>query len=231
MRYAKLIITFFLPVAALMTMASCAHEVAVSPASAAGPTEEPDRNIVKGPTMSEPVLGANPEMSGTVATAEVPAVDAAETEKLGDAKILRVAHEANSAEIAQAEIAEKRARDPRVRDYAKMMIRMHKDADRRGDRVAAAQKIQPAPSATSTKLHADAQTTLTNISVQQGAALDNAYVNAQVEEHSAVLKIIDERLLPGATDARVKALVQEIRPVVASHLEQALTLQSALKEK
>ena len=112
-----------------------------------------------------------------------------------------------------------------------MMLRMHKDADRRGDRVAAAQKIQPAPSATSTKLHADAKATLTNISVQQGSALDSAYVTAQVPEHSEVLKIIDERLLPGATDARVKALVEQSRPVVASHLEQALTLQTSLKEK
>ena len=232
MRYAKLIITFFLPVIALVTMSSCAHEqrVAATAVVPAGPAVVPvdDTAIVKQP-VGEPVAGANPEV--VAPGAEAAAVPAAATPKLGDEEILEVAHEANAAEIEQAKLAEKRAKDPRVRQFAKMMDRMHTDADRRGDRAATAAGLQPAASAVSDKLHTDAKTTYVTISGKKGTALDVAYISAQIEEHGAVLKMIDEQLLPGATDAHVKALVQAMRPVVAQHLEQALSMQTTLKDK
>lgn len=218
MRHAKLIITFFLPVVALVGMPGCAHEkVAASPSTATTPAER--------------ALGASPQVDGVSRSEDAPASDPTDGEELGDAKILEVAHDTNAAEVAQAKVAERRARDPRVRDFAKMMVRMHGDAELRGEKIAAAENIQPAVSATSAKLEADAQRTLTSISEKEGAALDSAYMTAQIAEHTAVLKLLDEKLIPGATDPNVKALVEQLRPVVAKHLAEALVLQRALKAK
>ena len=93
MRYAKWIITFFLPVVALVTMSSCAHEHAAPMGSARVPVAP----------VGEPVASVGAAAVGEPAVAvgePAAALTEPETEALGDAKILRVAHEANSAERA-----------------------------------------------------------------------------------------------------------------------------------
>ena len=177
------------------------------------------------------VVPVSPEINGVTQAANLPIlVDPTQGEKLTDGKIITVTHVADEGEIEQAKLAMRRAIDPRVRAYAAELLRDHQDDDQRGEKIAVADKLQPATSATSDKLKRDAAKTYEYLALKEGLDLDRAYVSAQVEQHSAVLRLYDETLIPQATDQNVKSELQHVRPTLARHLEQALTLQTKLKE-
>ena len=151
-------------------------------------------------------------------------------EKLDDEKILDIAHVANVGEIDQAKLALTRARDPRVKKFAKMMIAHHTAAEKQEADVVRKKSLNMVASKTSDNLQNDAKTTYDVLKNKSGAAFDHAYVDAQVKQHTSVLTLIDNRLKPSATDPAVKDLVNGLRPTVQSHLDQAKALQPDLKE-
>ena len=50
----------------------------------------------------------------------------------------------------------------------------------------------------------------------RGTAFDKAYVNHEVAYHEQVLAAVDKTLIPGATNAELKALLVKVRPAFAS---------------
>ena len=173
--------------------------------------------------------GASPAMGGAEAGA---AANQAmkQGEKLDDEKILDIAHVANVGEIDQAKLALTRARDPRVKQYAKMMITHHTAAEKQEADIVRKKSLNMIASKTSDMLQNDAKTAYDVLKNKSGAAFDHAYVDAQVKQHAALLSLIDGRLTASATDAQVKSLVAGLRPTVVSHLDQAKALQPSLKE-
>jgi putative membrane protein len=63
----------------------------------------------------------------------------------------------------------------------------------------------------------------------KGAAFDKAYVDNEVAYHQAVLDAVDKTLIPGASNAELKALLVKVRPAFVAHLEHAKKLQASLK--
>jgi putative membrane protein len=63
----------------------------------------------------------------------------------------------------------------------------------------------------------------------KGAAFDKAYVDNEVAYHQAVLDAVDKSLIPGASNAELKALLVKVRPAFVAHLEHAKKLQASLK--
>jgi putative membrane protein len=61
-----------------------------------------------------------------------------------------------------------------------------------------------------------------------GAAFDRAYVDHEVAYHEQVLDAIDKVLLPNAKNPELKALIEKVRPVIASHLQHAKLVQGQL---
>jgi len=62
----------------------------------------------------------------------------------------------------------------------------------------------------------------------KGAAFDKAYVDHEVVYHQSVIDALDKTLVPDATNAELKALLQKSRPAFVEHLEHAKHLQSQL---
>jgi putative membrane protein len=50
----------------------------------------------------------------------------------------------------------------------------------------------------------------------------------EVEYHQAVLDALDNLLIPGAQNAQLKELLQNVRPAIDAHLTRARALQSSL---
>jgi putative membrane protein len=240
-RYRKIIVTFFLPVAALLGGAAlsngCAHDNNLKRPTeeSYGQAQDDEQRTAVRTISAEPIsTGVTPQAYGVnemTQAADGPVIDPASAEKLTNDKIIKVAHVANEGEMEQAALAVRRGSDPRVRAFANQMLTDHKMADMKGERVASTDSLKPTDSATSDLLRRNAHKTMEELSQLRGNDLDRAYISAQVEEHSAVLQLIDDRLIPQATDQNVKNVLQEIRPAVARHLEQALTLQTQLKDK
>jgi putative membrane protein len=147
---------------------------------------------------------------------------------LTDAEILQITHTANQGEIAQANLAEQKSKNPRVKKLAAMMLKDHTAADAKGMMIAKKDNLTPAPSAISSSLESDARNATMMLRAENGTAFDKDYVDTQVKEHQALLDSLDQKLLPNAQDADVKAFLTDVRATVAMHLQHAQNLQNKL---
>lgn len=148
-------------------------------------------------------------------------------EALNDSQIAAITEAANSAEIAQAKVAQTKAKDPAVKTFAAMMITHHGEAKQKQAKL----KLKTEESGVSTALQSDAGATLNAINTASGKDFDKTYVAAQITEHQKVLDTINDKLLPNVKDERLKAYLEEIKPTVEQHLKQAKQLQETLDSK
>ena len=151
-----------------------------------------------------------------------------EDQILTDAQILQVTHTANSGEVAQGKLAQEKAKDPRVKKLAAMMVSDHDDADKKGASLAKKEGLDLTDSTTATTLKTDAERLTDDIRAKTGNDFDKAYIEAQVREHQAVLDTIDGKLMPNVKDSDVKSYLADVRPKIEAHLKHAQKLQSDL---
>jgi putative membrane protein len=149
---------------------------------------------------------------------------------LSDAQILQVVHTANLGEIEQAKLAQSKAKDAGVKKLAAMMLKDHTDADGKAIALAKGESLDLAPSSTNTSLESDAGSATSTLKSQSGVDFDKGYVDTQVKEHQAVLDMIDQKLIPNAKSAGVKAFLAKVRPTIAMHLQHAKDLQTMMQK-
>jgi putative membrane protein len=147
---------------------------------------------------------------------------------LSDDQILYVLHAANLAEMDQARMAQKKAKNGRVKRFAGMMLKDHGEADAKGNDVAKKVNASLTPSETSKRLESDAKQVSSNIATPKGADFDRAYIDGQVKEHRALLEAIDREFLPAVRSSEVKELLQTVRASVDNHLKEAEQIQKGL---
>jgi putative membrane protein len=92
-------------------------------------------------------------------------------------------------------------------------------------------KVTPEDNPTSQSLKAGGEKNLKNLKTLKGAAFDKAYVDHEVAYHEQVLDAVDKVLIPNATNAELKGLLVQVRPVFVAHLEHAKRIQAALAGK
>jgi len=144
--------------------------------------------------------------------------------KLEDAEIVAITDAANSAEIEQGRLARDKAKDPRVRDFAAMMVDHHGRAQQDQQKLS----VESAANAESRRMQGDAEEALQALKQKRGKEFDRAYLQLQIDEHRNVLEALEDQLLPSAKDPKVKAYLENIKPKVESHLAQAERLQAEL---
>jgi putative membrane protein len=150
---------------------------------------------------------------------------------LSDDQILGVTHTANAGEIEQGRLAMTKAHDARVKALAADMVKDHNAAESKGASLATKAGLKPSPSPTSDQLQSDAEGATRSLKSETGSDFDKSYVDAQVREHQAVLDAIDQKLLPNARAADLKAYLQEVRTTVSRHLDHAKELQQELQQQ
>ena len=173
-------------------------------------------------------VGANPEQPKTE-TAPV-AAKPPNPEPLSDEQILMIADLVSTAEIDQARIAQNRAKDARVRKFAATMIDHHGKAKQKQAKLATKLKLKGAESPPAAELKAEAPATLTTLKAAPAPEFDKTYIASQIDAHRKVLDMLSTRLIPEAKDADLKALLEELRPTIESHLKEAEAIQQELLE-
>jgi putative membrane protein len=186
------------------------------------------------PVQSTPTI-AQPVASPTSADEprEGPAAGNTEAQpsvQLSDGQILEITHTANAGEVDQAKIALSKTTDSRVKSLAQMMVRDHTQADYKGMVVAKKAGIERQTSPVSQSLESDIDSTTLTLKSEPKADFDRNYVDTQIREHQSVLDTIDQKLMPEASSADLKAYLAEVRSAVASHLQHARDLQSQLQK-
>jgi putative membrane protein len=140
-----------------------------------------------------------------------------------DAKFATDAANAGMAEVAAGKVAETKATDAQVKDYAKMMVEHHTMINDELMEIAKKKNIT-----LPTAPDADHQKMLTDLSAKSGKEFDKAYVNAMVEGHKKVAAMLEDAS-KNCKDTDLMAFATKTLPTVKTHLAKIEAIQKAMK--
>lgn len=163
--------------------------------------------------------------SGTRATSALPDGYA----PLSDDEIAGVALAAHSSELQQARIALRRAQRKDVREFARTLIAHSEKALNEGRALENRVGLAPATSASARDLDSSNSELVIKLNDTKRADFDREFVVSQIGNHEEILALLDARLLPEVRNGELRSALEELRPVVESHLERALELQKKLQ--
>lgn len=156
----------------------------------------------------------------------VPAVTIS-AQGVNDAQIASIVVTANQVDIDAGQLAASRATSDDVKSFARLMVTDHTGVNKAATGLAGKLGVTPEDNPTSKSLKADGDKSLAHLKTLEGAAFDKAYIDREVAYHQQVIDALDKTLIPGATNAELKALLVKVRPAFVAHLEHAKRLQSA----
>ena len=149
---------------------------------------------------------------------------------VNDAQIASIVVTANQVDIDAGKLAASRSTNGDVKGFARLMVTDHTGVNKSATDLAARLKVTPQDNPTSQSLKSDGDKNLAHLKTLSGAAFDKAYIDREVAYHQQVIDALDKTLIPGATNAELKALLVKVRPAFVTHLEHAKSLQSSLSK-
>ena len=144
-----------------------------------------------------------------------------------DAHIVALLHESNLGEIQAGTLAQQRATDTEVRTFAALMITHHTTLDTAMTRLAASVGIVPVlPDSALPRIQQAEMAVLQATSA--GTTFDRVYIGQQIVAHRRTLTLVDTSIAR-AQRAELRTMLQaQVRPAVAAHLQQAITIQGRI---
>ena len=157
------------------------------------------------------------------------AVSASAQQKINDAQIAAIAVAANQVDVDAGKLALSKARNGEIKQFAQTMITDHGGAIKAATDLVGKLKVTPQENDTSKALVKDGQDPRAKLAKLDGDAFDKAYVDNEVGYHAAVVKALDDTLIPNAQNGELKSLLTSVRGVAAAYLEHARQPQKSLK--
>lgn len=153
---------------------------------------------------------------------------ATQAQEINDAQIAAIVVTANQVDVDAGKLARQRADNSEVKKFAERMVSDHEGVNQQAVALATKLKVTPQENDTSRAIKAGGDKNLANLQTLSGAAFDKAYVDHEVAYHAQVLDALDKTLIPGASNAELKALLVKVRPAFVAHLEHAKQIQASL---
>jgi putative membrane protein len=125
-----------------------------------------------------------------------------------DPQIAHIAYTAGQIDIAAAEQALKKTKNPAVKSFAETMVRDHKAVNDQALALVKKLGVTPEENPTSTALSEQAKAMLARLDALSGAEYDRAYVDNEVAYHRTVNGALRDTLIPSASNAELKSLLQ-----------------------
>jgi putative membrane protein len=155
-----------------------------------------------GPARSEPA-----DTSATAATST--------TISASDKQFIKKAASGGMAEVQAAQLAQHKADDRQVEDFAKQMITDHTAANQELTTLAEKKGVTvPAG------LDSKDQNELDKLDKLGGKKFDKAYMKTQVKDHQAMLSLLQKEAKSGK-DSDLKSFAEQTVPIVQHHFEMA----------
>ena len=145
---------------------------------------------------------------------------------INDAEIAAIVVTANQVDIDAGKLALSRSSNDKVRAFAQLMIIDHSGVNKAATELITRLKVTPQESPTSQRLKATGEMNLTHLKALTGAAFDHLYIDREFLYHQQVIDALDKTLIPGATNAELKASLIKVRPAFVAHRDHAKSLQS-----
>jgi putative membrane protein len=147
---------------------------------------------------------------------------------LTDAQVVDILAAASEVDRRAGELARDSGADPRAKQLGAVLAADHAGAGQAVAELAARLGIVAEANPTSARFHSDGERNRAILQRETGPEFDRVFLENEIEYHTMMLQALDGTLLPAIRNAELRRHVQQIRPVVESHLEQARQLQSAL---
>jgi len=152
------------------------------------------------------------------AVADSSAGDSASAAVGDDAEFAVEAANGGMAEVALSKIAEEKATDPKVKEFAKQMVTDHTKANNELKALAASKNITlpSAPNEEKQKAAAD-------LGGKSGSDFDKAYISQMKKDHDKTVKLFEDAQ-KDVKDAELKAFIDKTLPVIKAHAEHVKSL-------
>jgi putative membrane protein len=151
--------------------------------------------------------------------------------RLNDAQVAMASDVAHNMAIEQARIVYAKTKDRRVKEYAQTILADHARAQQRETAILLELRASPEESDLSTELGVDAGKTLYTLRDSSTGPVDRTYMESQVLVQEKLLKVLDEKLIPNASNADLKRELEAFRGRVKVHFERAREIKQELEDE
>jgi putative membrane protein len=160
-------------------------------------------------------------MGGTLALAQ--------GTKPNDAQIAHIAYTAGEIDIKAAQLALQKSTNKEIRAFADDMVRDHKAVNDQALALVKKLNVTPQDNPTSQALVKQADAKRAELAKLSGPAFDKAYADNEVAYHQAVNDALRNTLIPSASNAELKSLLQTGLKIFEGHQQHAEMVAKALK--
>jgi putative membrane protein len=149
--------------------------------------------------------------------------------KPSDPQIAHIAYTAGQLDIEAAKQALAKTKSKDVRAFADDMVRDHTAVNKQALDLVKKLKVTPEDNDTSRALTKQAAAKRAELAKLNGAAFDKAYVANEVAYHKTVNGALESLLIPSASNAELKSLLQTGLKIFQGHEQHAEHVASELK--
>jgi putative membrane protein len=149
--------------------------------------------------------------------------------KLTDPQIAHIAYTAGEIDIKAAKQAETKASNKEVKQFAQDMVRDHEAVNKQALALVKKLNVTPEDNETSRVLSKQATDKLADLGKLKGADFDKAYVANEVAYHKTVNNALEAQLIPSASNAELKNLLQTGLKLFQGHEQHAEHVAADLK--
>ena len=153
----------------------------------------------------------------------------AEGAKPTDPQIAHIAYTAGVIDVAAARQALTKTSNKDVKEFAENMVRDHEAVNKQALDLVKKLKVTPEDNDTSKSLSKNAAAKLDELAKLKGADFDKAYVANEVAYHKAVDGALETLLIPSASNAELKSLLQTGLKIFQGHEQHAEHVAAELK--
>ena len=150
-------------------------------------------------------------------------------EKPSDPQIAHIAHTAGVIDIEAAKQALAKSKNKEVVAFAKDMVRDHEAVNTQALDLLKKLNVTPQDNATSEALSKAAAAERDKLAKLDGAAFDKAYVQNEVAFHKQVNGALQTVLIPSASNAQLKSLLETGLKIFQGHEQHAEHVAAELK--
>ena len=153
----------------------------------------------------------------------------AQAAKPTDPQIAHIAYTAGVININAAKQALSKASNKEVKAFAQDMVRDHEAVNKQALDLVKKLNVTPEDNDTSKTLSKQAADKLAELNKLKGAAYDKAYVANEVAYHKAVNSALETQLIPSASNAELKSLLQTGLKIFQGHQQHAEMVAAKVK--
>lgn len=146
-----------------------------------------------------------------------------------DPQIAHIAYTAGVIDITAAKQALAKTSNKQVKEFAEGMVRDHEAVNKQALDLVKKLNVTPEDNDTSKSLSKNAADKLAELGKLKGADFDKAYVANEVAYHKAVDSALETLLIPSASNAELKSLLQTGLKIFQGHEKHAEHVAATVK--